>query len=67
MVTIITKNGKQILGDSYADDAYFLGAAKHDFAEVASNVNAAESEDGEAKAKVTFTRKKKTAVAEGGC
>jgi rhodanese-related sulfurtransferase len=55
------------LGDSYADDAYFLGAAKHDFAEVASNVNAAESEDGEAKAKVTFTRKKKTAVAEGGC
>jgi len=54
------------LGDSYADDAYFLGGADHDFAEVAST-NFSDDETSNTKAKVTFSRKKKAVVAEGGC
>lgn len=58
---------KDNLGDSYADDSYFMGTPDYDFNEVASNANAGSSDDDSGKAKVTFTRKKKTAVAEGGC
>lgn len=54
------------LGDSYADDAYFLGGADHDFTEVAST-SILENEESDNKTQVKFTRKKKTAVAEGGC
>ena len=60
------KEWADMLGDSYADDTYFMGGADHDFAEVAANVNTDEEEDG-SKATVNFTRKKKKAVAEGGC
>ena len=60
------KEWENNLGDSYADDAYFLGTANHDFTDVASNVSIMESDD-DNKAKVSFTRKKKKAVAEGGC
>lgn len=59
-------NWEDNLGDSYADDAYFLGVADHDFTEVASTSIIEDDADG-SKPKVTFTRKKKTAVAEGGC
>lgn len=58
---------KDNLGDSYADDSYFMGTPDYDFNEVTSNANVGGSDDDSGKAKVTFTRKKKTAVAEGGC
>lgn len=61
------KEWEDNLGDSYADDSYFMGGADHDFAEVASNVSINDDESSNTKTKVTFTRKKKTAVAEGGC
>lgn len=58
---------KDNLGDSYSDDAYFLGTADYDYAEVASNANAASDDGADSKSSVSFKRKKKSSVAEGGC
>lgn len=56
---------KDNLGDSYADDAYLLGTADFDYADMASNVTF-ESGDSE-KQSLTVTRRKKSTVVEGGC
>ena len=56
---------KDNLGDSYADDAYLLGTADFDYADMASNVTF-ESGDTE-KQLLTVTRRKKSTVVEGGC
>jgi len=61
------KEWEDMLGDSYADDSYFMGGADHDYNEVASNAAMMEEESEAGKTAVTFTRKKKKAVAEGGC
>lgn len=55
------------LADTYGDEAYLNGSAAYDYAEVASSSNTVNDESGDSKSKVTFVRKKKTAVAEGGC
>lgn len=58
---------KDNLGDSYGDDAYFLGTADFDYAEVAASTTFTDESESDSKSAVTFKRKKKTAVAEGGC
>lgn len=62
------KEWKDMLGDTYYEDAYLLGAARFDYAEVAASAAMVQGADNtEAKKPVTVTRKKKTKVAEGGC
>jgi 3-mercaptopyruvate sulfurtransferase SseA len=62
------KEWKDMLGDSYYEDSYLLGAPRVDYAEVASNAtNVQEQDSDQAKKPVTVVRKKKTKVAEGGC
>lgn len=61
------KEWQDMLGDSYADDSYFMGAADYDFAEEAANASAIENTSSATKMNVTFERKKKAKVAEGGC
>lgn len=62
------KEWKDMLGDTYYEDSYLLGAARFDYAEVATNAaKVQDAGDAEAKKPVTVKRKKKTTVAEGGC
>ncbi len=58
---------KNNLADSYSDDSYFLCGANYDYKDVALIDHEDDSENSNSKANVSFTRKKKTAVAEGGC
>jgi rhodanese-related sulfurtransferase len=59
---------KDILGDTYYEDSYLLGAPRYDFAEVAASVSMAAGDETATSPKpVTVRRKKKTSVAEGGC
>ncbi len=61
------KEWQDMLADSYGDDSYFMGAADFDYAEVAENTNISAENDNDSKPAVTFQRKKKAKVAEGGC
>lgn len=63
------KEWKDMLGDSYGDDAYFMGSPDFDYAAVAvSTVVTGDSPSSdENQAPITVTRKKKAKVAEGGC
>lgn len=57
-----------MLGDTYYEDAYLLGAPRFNYAEVAAAaVNNQGDESSEAQKPVTVVRKKKGSVAEGGC
>ena len=62
------KEWKDMLGDTYYEDSYLLGAARFDYAEVATSAaKVQDAGNAEAKKPVTVKRKKKTTVAEGGC
>ncbi len=62
------KEWKDMLGDTYYEDSYLLGAPRYDYAEVASSTAIVQGEDDpESKKPVTVKRKKKSSVAEGGC
>jgi rhodanese-related sulfurtransferase len=62
------KEWKDMLGDTYYEDSYLLGAPRFDYAEVAASAAmTAGSDESSAKKPVTVKRKKKTTVAEGGC
>ncbi len=58
---------KDELAETYGDDGYMLGMADFDYAEESVSSSIGMGDDEPAKAKVTVVRKKKTAVAEGGC
>lgn len=59
---------EDMLGDTYYEDSYLLGAPRYDYAEVAASAAIMASDDGdEAKKPVSVKRKKKASVAEGGC
>jgi len=59
---------KDNLADTYMDDGYMKGFPKVDYAEVAaSNSNVQSNDEQDARKPVSVRRKKKTAVAEGGC
>lgn len=55
------------LGDSYMDDSYILGFARHDYSEVAESAANIIIEESSEKPAINITRKKKATVAEGGC
>jgi hypothetical protein len=62
------KDWKDMLGDTYYEDSYLLGAPRFDYAEVAASTAAVSGDQDEGTQKpVTVKRKKKTGVAEGGC
>lgn len=61
------KDWSEMLGDTYYEDSYMLGAPRFDYAEVAESVNVSAPDQNENKKPVKVTRKKKTNVAEGGC
>ncbi len=56
---------KDNLADTYADDGYLQGTADFDYADIASNVTFEEGDSQKQSLKVS--RKKKSAVVEGGC
>lgn len=59
---------KEMLGDTYYEDSYLLGAPRFDYAEVAAAAaQVAGQEESSAKKPVNVKRKKKSNVAEGGC
>lgn len=58
---------KDNLGDSYMDDGYMKGFPRVDFVEVAASAVVNTDNESSAAKPVTVKRKKKTAVAEGGC
>ncbi len=59
---------EDMLGDTYYEDSYMLGAPRFDYAEVAASATITTSDDGDAAKKpVSVKRKKKSTVAEGGC
>jgi rhodanese-related sulfurtransferase len=62
------KKWEGMLGDTYYEDAYLLGAPRFDYAEVAASAaNVEDAGTDENLKPVTVTRKKKAKVAEGGC
>ena len=62
------KDWKDMLGDTYYEDSYLLGAPRYDFAEVAASASMIGGEsESESQKPVTVKRKKKSSVAEGGC
>ena len=62
------KEWRDMLGDTYYEDSYLLGAPRFDYNEVmASMGSVAAADESAAKKPVTVKRKKKTSVAEGGC
>ena len=61
------KDWSEMLGDTYYEDSYMLGAPRFDYTEVAASVNVSAPDQNENKKPVKVTRKKKSNVAEGGC
>lgn len=59
---------EDMLGDTYYEDSYLLGAPRFDYAEVAASAaTVAGNDEKEVKQTVKITRKKKAKVVEGGC
>lgn len=58
---------EDMLGDTYYETEYLLGAPWFDYAEVAASAANIEVNDEEMKKPVKVVRKKKTSVVEGGC
>lgn len=62
------KQWEDMLGDTYYEDSYLLGAPRFNYAEVAASAANLEDAGDDVNLKpVTVTRKKKAKVAEGGC